>query len=334
MITAVAIAVVVVCVVNSLGSKPSTANATVPATPVTTTTVDADGSTIATVPVVGMGEEVAPVDTTKDPRTPATFVPFTHRSLITTTYPGLVDAVTTAKASAYIEAVNDRSDATDFDWNDFLVWAKDPPKNSKGTTITPLTIQVFGGNWTDAQARAIASELVGKDLAAVLNIVRHPAGRLLNTRSQDGKIVDFLDLRQMVRVSLSPFVYDTNGKVVGVAGDSGIFADCQNIWRLALPPGKHTPPPTHHHHHRHLNPKSGDINDYRRPGDGGKGRDVGTGTKPKAVETTPAEKKPPVVTTDTSKPGDSSGGSAPGATVPAIPRVIPGVEPGVGGDNS
>lgn len=75
-------------------------------------------------------------------------------------------------------------------------------------------------------------------------------------------------------------------------------------------------------------PKSSDPNDYRRPGDGGKGQDVGTGTKPVVPEvTTPAETTPPqvetskpggggVVDTPTKPPGSETGVTAPGATPP------------------
>ena len=88
-------------------------------------------------------------------------------------------------------------------------------------------------------------------------------------------------------------------------------------------------------------PKSDDPADYRDPGDGGKGQDVGTGTKPPATETRPVRPTPDPV--ETSKPGgggvvDSptlpedaeSGGTAPGATPP--PTTAPTPPPNEGGD--
>lgn len=78
-----------------------------------------------------------------------------------------------------------------------------------------------------------------------------------------------------------------------------------------------------------LAPKSENPADYRQPGDSGKGADVGTGTKPKAFVSTPAESSPPKVETRkestngngsgvtdavTNPPGSETGGSAPGAT--------------------
>ena len=86
--------------------------------------------------------------------------------------------------------------------------------------------------------------------------------------------------------------------------------------------------------------KSPNSTDYRQPGDGGKGADVGTGTKPQApAPTTPAESTPApvatqqtggggVVDTPTKAPGSETGGSAPGATpAPPTTRPVPAPEP-------
>ena len=93
-------------------------------------------------------------------------------------------------------------------------------------------------------------------------------------------------------------------------------------------------------------PKSSNPADYKQPGDGPE-RDSGTGTKPKAVVTTPPEASPPTVVettqsptgvTDSSvaKPGTETGVSAPG-TAPGSttnePPVEANVNPPVGGNN-
>jgi len=221
-IVAAILVVAVVFATNVFGSKPNSASAT-------TTTSNPTTSTV--LPPVGSADETAPVDTTKDPRTPATFVPFHKSNHVDKTWAELYEDVTTAKAQYYIDAVNSHADRTGFDWSDVQKAANDPQLNG----VTPLTIQVFG-NFTDSEARAIAAQLVGKDQAALLKIFRHPVGILGNTRSVGfEKVGDFLDLRKMVRLSLSPIVYDKNGKAIGVDGNSGIFADCFNIWWLVTP---------------------------------------------------------------------------------------------------
>lgn len=87
-------------------------------------------------------------------------------------------------------------------------------------------------------------------------------------------------------------------------------------------------------------PKSSNPKDYRQPGDGGKGADVGVGTKPKATVTTPAETTPAAVTTTTqtggggttdsstatlgSQSGLTAQGAAPAATTSPSPLTNEG----------
>ena len=92
-----------------------------------------------------------------------------------------------------------------------------------------------------------------------------------------------------------------------------------------------------------VTPKSTNPNDYRRPGDGGKGQDVGTGTKPVVPPvTTPPETTPPkvetskpggggVVDTPTKSPGSETGVTAPGATAP--PKTPSAPPPNEGSDD-
>lgn len=187
-----------------------------------------DGTGIYVLPIVGTtGETLTSADTTTDSRTPATFkdVRGTFGKLMT--WKDLVDGVNKVGAQWYKDAVNDRSKSTGFNWADVEKWAKDPQLDQK----TQLTIQAYGGTWNDDQVRAIAADIVGKELANKLPISRKPAGVLANTRSLGaGKVGNFLDIRNMVRVTLSPIVYDDKGAVRGVSADSGIFVDCLNIW--------------------------------------------------------------------------------------------------------
>jgi hypothetical protein len=230
-VAAVILTVAVIYAFNGFGPKPNSASAT-------TTTSNPTTSTV--LPSVGSADETAPVDTTKDPRTPATFVPFHKSNHVDKTWAELYEDVTTAKAQYYIDAVNNHADKTGFDWSDIQKWANDPQLNG----VTPLTIQVYG-DFTDSEAREIVARLVGKDQAALLKIFRHPVGALGNTRSVGfEKVGDFQDLRKMVRLSLSPIIYDADGKAISVDGDSGIFADCFNVWWLVSTPEQ----PGHHHH--------------------------------------------------------------------------------------
>lgn len=90
-------------------------------------------------------------------------------------------------------------------------------------------------------------------------------------------------------------------------------------------------------------PKSSDPTHYRQPGDGGKGADVGTGTKSPVTVTTPAEAAPPsvvtsvpggggAVDTSTSAPTSEAGVPASGADpAPATASPAPSNE---GGSNN
>jgi hypothetical protein len=130
-------------------------------------------------------------------------------------------------------------------------WADDWQLRNKVT----LNIQVYGGNWTDEEARLIASGLVGEDIANQLEIVRHPDGVLINTtRRADGTLGEFRDWTDMVRVSLAPIYYASTAELsdqVDKAGhtqkymlkevpflvkgaDSGVFVDCFNIWWIEV----------------------------------------------------------------------------------------------------
>ncbi len=161
-----------------------------------------------------------------------------------------------------------------------------------------------------------------------------------------------------------------NGTVVGadhagIGGDRSaiqiVLPDGRTIWIMArcgnlategpppLPPGKTDTPDCPEGEKYNENgvcvaPKSDDPADYRQPGDGGKGQDVGTGTKPVVPQvSTPAETTPPpvqtvapggngVVDTPTNTPGSETGVQAPGTTpAPATPSAPP--PPNEGGSN-
>jgi hypothetical protein len=325
-ITSTILLIAVLCVgmlfAASCGKSPATKATTSANTTSSKTTkvADADG-TFKVLPTVGKKGEIAPVNTTHDARTPATFEPFTHSNTPVLTWAGLVRDVNAVHANWYSSAVNDRAKATGFAWTDIETWAYDQELYG----VYPLTIQVFGAGFSNAQARSIASELVGPSLANKLPIVRHSAGILINTRSVgDKKVGDFLDVRRMVRVSLSPIVYSKDGKrVLGVDRNSGIFADCFNIWRLgrvvvkhpAKTPGK-TPPPKKKHHKR-LARKIASQDPAAQgnaPVGGGKNQNPGPGkktSKPAKPGPTPRTNPPTPSVSPTTIPGGSTPDPAP-----------------------
>lgn len=179
---------------------------------------DTDG-TLRSVPLVGHdGEGAAPVDTTDDPRSPATLDVLLKCKQAKSWY-DLVVCV--GDDQTYKDAVNARKSLTGFDWDEILRFAKEP--------VDARVIQVFNWGISDREARDRVRELVGSD-ADKLPIARH--GVTMNTRRfEDDSIHDFADIRQMARVSLAPLVYKS-GKVVALRADSGIFVDCFNIWWL------------------------------------------------------------------------------------------------------
>jgi len=99
------------------------------------------------------------------------------------------------------------------------------------------------------------------------------------------------------------------------------------IWTPRSTP-KPTPKPT-------LTPKSSNPADYKKPGDDDE-RDSGTGTKPKIPKvTSKPDKTPPLVAKSTARPGDETGGNAPGTettkpnNTPKPNTTTKPVEPGV-----
>jgi len=269
-------------------------------------TVSIDGSYVA-LPAYGSTDETAPVDTTGDTGTPASFNPFTHSGHVYKTFKELRDAVKEAKATYYVDSINASARWTGISWDLIESYAN----NSQLASVSPLAIQIYGGDWTDAQARAEASKLVGKDLAAMLPIFRHPAGILVNSRLVGFEAIDkFLDRRKMVRVSLSRIVFDANGKPIAVRDGSGIFADCDNWWFLVdlkpAPPGKPTPPGGHkpptpkpHHHTSGKNWRDGSYAKGHAPIGGGPHEGKGPGPlkpRPATPPATPRQQPtPPVV---------------------------------------
>ncbi|HUC96125.1 MAG TPA: hypothetical protein VMR16_00470 [Candidatus Saccharimonadales bacterium] len=163
-----------------------------------------------------------------------------------------------------------------------------------------------------------------------------------------------------------------NGMVVGSAtpGISGdlraiqiTFRDGRKVWVMARCGNpvtlkevfKHGKTDEHGDHHKDqpkctknckpkppLTPKSSNPKDYKQPGDDNT-RDSGTGTKPKATVSTPAESTPPtvntsksggggVIDTPTNKPGSETGttanGASPAPSAPSTPK------PNEGGSNN
>jgi hypothetical protein len=133
----------------------------------------------------------------------------------------------------YVAGLNARAVKTGFDWSDVQQWAE-----QMGTEVR--LIHVFGSavRLSDKEIRSIAAQDVGADVAAKLQIVRHPCEEVLvNTRGfGHDAMEDFIDGRSMVRVALAPLVYDECGKVIGLGINSGIFVDCYNLWWIVKRP--------------------------------------------------------------------------------------------------
>lgn len=132
----------------------------------------------------------------------------------------------------YTQGVNDRAGNTGFTWGDLDRFCE------TGKTYQALAIHVFGLDVSEAEAQQLAAErypTVPRNLIDTLPIVRHAAG-FNNTMGdgsfQDGVMKDYIDRRNMVRISLSPFIYDEAGNPTSISGRSGVFVDCYNVWWL------------------------------------------------------------------------------------------------------
>jgi hypothetical protein len=173
-------------------------------------------------PLVNADGTVVNGDSTSDPRTPPTYADAKVKGPAQS-WEQFVDLMGGMKW--YVDGVNARKGTTGFDWSDVQKWAT--AKDANGP-IDARVIQVYNLNYTDQQARDAVRGLVGND-ADKLPIARHSC--IVNTRGFDhNQMQDFVDCRQMVRVSLSPIVYDNNGVPVSLRSDTGVFVDCFNIW--------------------------------------------------------------------------------------------------------
>ncbi len=216
---------------SSASPSPTTSATTPPPSDGTAGIEDANGE-LRSLPLADQaGDEATPVNTTADPRSPATFdCPTLSRN-----WTEFVACI--GDRQWYKDGVNARKSMTGFDWSDIERWAAD------GKGFDTRVIQVF--NWSgisDADVRAQAATYVGTVAAGKMDIVRHDTC-IVNTRGFGSEQVqDFVDCRKMVRVSLAPLVY-TDGQVTGLRGDSGGFDDCANLWWLPRQFVKNGPPP-------------------------------------------------------------------------------------------
>ena len=134
----------------------------------------------------------------------------------------------------------------------------------------------------------------------------------------------------MVRVSLSPVVVNKNGKVTGVSGNSGIFADCLNIWRLGKVVKHHAKTPGHKtttkKHRRHLDRKIASQDAHARghaPIGGGRNKTKGPGKYQKPSQVTKPTSTPRVnPTTPAASPS-----ATPGSSATPTPEVSPSPTP-------
>ena len=191
---------------------------------------DSDGQ-LRPLPLVDQrGDGVTPVNSTGDPRSPATYQDAMKCSPVRN-WAEFVNCI--GDQQWYKDGVDARSSKTGFTWSDIEKWAKE-------TDIDTRVIQVYNLEISDADARNQVRSLVGND-ADKLPIARHAC--IVNTRGLEGnRMEDFVDCRKMVRVSLSPIVYKDN-RPVSLRADTGIFVDCFNLWWIPQEIVKHGQPP-------------------------------------------------------------------------------------------
>lgn len=231
------------------GGSPSDAASTNPST--STTTVATTTTVPATDPVTGLpivdgGNPADPISGTEsnaDSRTPVV-----RAGDIVTNWAGL-DALLGNDAS-YTACVSKTTG---------MNWGSDVPKfkSTENADNDPRYILAVNTTVSNEAIRKIASNSVNEDLSG-LKILR--VGEIVNTRGfTSGSCQEFVDRRSMVRVSLSKFVYASDGSVKGLQSGTGVFVDCHNPWRLPTPsvparpgstttttstPGRHEPTTT------------------------------------------------------------------------------------------
>jgi len=256
-----------------------------------------DGSTVIvteangqqhSLPLVEGGSPVMG-DSTGDTRTPPTYADAKAKGPAQS-WQQLVDLM--GGQQWYIDGINARKDVTGFGWDDIVKWST--AKDDMGP-IDARVIQVY--NWpdlSDQDARNAVRQLVG-DVADTLQLDRHNC--IENTRGfGHEQMENFVDCRKMVRVSLSPIVYDTNGKPVMLRSDAGVFIDCFNLWWI--PPKIEKP-----------------------------GSSTTTTTQPSNQSTTTQPSNTtstvPSTTTSTTAPPCASGKCVPATTAPPPPTTTP-----------
>lgn len=203
---------------------------------------DSDGA-LTVLPMV-TGTDVLPTaDTTNDVRTPATYKDALKCGPVQN-WQELVDCV--GGLQWYIDGVNARKGKTGFGWDDVLKWAKD----TKDYDTRAIVVYNSPGI-SEQDARARAKDVVGNGNEDKLPVV-YKNTCIINTRGfGHEQMQDFVDCRSMVRVSLVPIAYGTDGKPGFPANlseslKSGVFVDCFNVWWLPkkVVPGGPAPTPT------------------------------------------------------------------------------------------
>ena len=200
-----------------------------PGTTQAPTTTQAEEETSLPETVEDESDEVmSGADALDDPRTPAVLAEIGPVQ----SWTALVAAIEGSDLAWYHEAVDSFEEETSWEWAEVKRWAR-----AEADGFPTRLGHVFGDeNVSDAEARDLVADMVDDpDSLEELEIVRpsdREAGHLVNTRrlSDAERMSPFRDNRSMVRVSLAPVIFDDDGEPVGLRNDSGIFADCLNLW--------------------------------------------------------------------------------------------------------
>ncbi len=234
----------------------------------------------------------------------------------------------------------------------FIVW-KDKTKShhnllvAAGRALLPTDESKFDESTISSDgncANNITIQLVSQiELAVIgqsksINVVNAPTNGY-NTGVENGIVVGSATPgisgdRRAIQITFR------DGRKVWIMGRCGNIVTTKEVFK------HHGKTDEHEHHNKptppKLTPKSGNINDYQRPGTD-KTKDSGSDTKPKASVNTPADSTPPIVSTvkvggggvvdtPTNKPVSETGVTAPAAK-PA-PTTPPAPKPNEGGTNN
>jgi len=213
--------------------------------------VDMGNGSIVDLPLVDSreGEILSGSDALDDANTPSVYAD-AKADGAALSWTELVERVEEHQMEWYMDEINrlEAEGFVEFDWDNVVQYAEAEDEYELEPRLS-LAIQVYGAAvyLEEDEIQDLADEVVNdRELVESLEIVKWTSDDLLiNTRGLTrDQLSEFVDPRSMVRVSLTPFLFDEEGVPYRRLTNQGVFVDCLNVWAMKRPVPKTAPTTT------------------------------------------------------------------------------------------